>query len=584
MYPVSEAYKREILSNERLTTIEVKITLSSGQVLTLGKQDICSAPSITNQCSNDNQLLLGSVFQGQLTMTFLSDLERYQIKGAKVELKSGLMVNGAYEYVPLGVYYVSECTRQGMDKLKITALDCMGLLDKNISGIVISGSVYDILSFVSLRTGIVLGQTEEDLSDLPNGTCSWGVMEVNDLKTYRDVVRDLSACLGSFATIGRDGKLYIKQLFNDAVVQSISADNRGDDIISDYKVHYTSISCTKNGHIRQVGEDNGQVIDLGKNAFLQLGLDNFTDQILTNILNTFNTIEYIPAQIYLKKSDPTFDLGDMIESCGYTSGPSVMLPVHKLIYTWRGAVKMTSYGEDPYSSKSKTEKAIENTISQIQIAENTVLTMVNMSEIDVGIEWTELYSFRFAVAADRTVVFNGVLKANYEDDDTCSVKYVLNGEDIGFVHEAQMGEGTDTVTLFIPIEAKSNALNDFRIYLKNSAGLSQVPRFGFWGAVIGSGIITTSWDGIVSCDDVIDDPYIQELRIYPIWDDLVSLALVNNDTETFTDSVPSPSITPLSVDAINEESFHIYLRYEEANLITESGDGITTENGDRILL
>ena len=212
MYPVSNAYKQQILMDDKITRITGSITLVDGNVLEIESDDISILPEITNQCSGDEELILGQAYQGELDFGIYSSVERYKIYGARVELSFGLLidsVNDEWEEIPLGKYKVSECIRQSTQQLKITALDDMDKFNIKYDGTTLYGSPYTILTYISIIAGVELGQTEEELESLPNGTMSFGVDSSSNVTTYRDIIGDLSACMAGFAVIGRDGKLVL---------------------------------------------------------------------------------------------------------------------------------------------------------------------------------------------------------------------------------------------------------------------------------------------------------------------------------------------------------------------------------------
>ena len=585
MYPVSEDYKTKILQNDRVTRLKGTIVLTNGQVINLNEGDIFKAPTIQNQSSGDNKLQLGGVYQGQLTLTFRTNISRYLIKGAKINLIFGLLIGSDsedeedWEEVPLGEFFVTDAIKSGTDKLNITALDCMGNIDKSYEGTVISGSAYSVLSYIGNMTGVQLGQTSEEIGALPNGDETYGTPEVNNLRTYRDILRDLAACLGCFATIGRDGKLYLIPLFDSNVDRVISADYRGNDTISDYQVSYATVMCIKEGTSISVSSGPGQIIDLGSNAFLQLGLEARVKRILNELLSCVSSVTYVPSQIHLKKSDPSYDLADLLKIQGYTAGTEILVPIHKNTWTWRGSQKLISIGEDPYESKTKEQKEIENTANQMKIAENTVLTATNIDEITFDQDWTELCNLRFSVASERTLTFHGVTKFDLSSDASVLVKYELNSETVDFVHEVKCFEGTDTVTLFLPVLASPEQANTLRVLVKASSGTGVIDQYDFKGVIMGSGIITSSWDGIIQCLDSVPELLINGVAVVNI-DAAASISLHTNSAIDPSDELDGLDIAGLGVVGI-DETINITMTRPTFNITDETGEfNLVTEDGE----
>ena len=160
MYSVSDAYKTKLHSSVHTTTLSGTIgstSFTDADVLDL---------TITNQCSDTNEVSLGSVYTGELKMTLRYNfpISRTSWKNSTVTLSEGLKINSSItELVPLGVFIISECTFS-LTGIDITAYDAMIKFDKAYSGI-INGTPYSILSKACNKCGVVLKNTEYDFSD-----------------------------------------------------------------------------------------------------------------------------------------------------------------------------------------------------------------------------------------------------------------------------------------------------------------------------------------------------------------------------------------------------------------------------------
>lgn len=539
MYPVSNAYLTEILKNDRVTDIYGTITLTDGTVIELSKGDFAEAPETDQQCSGSENWTLGSVNQSQLKFAFYSNLDSYTIYDATVELFFALWLpeDEIWEEIPIGKYRVVECTRSGLNKIKVTSLDSMDALDTQYDGATVSGSPYDILYLISTKTGIDLGQTEEQIAALPNGTADLGLPGQTNIQTYRDMLRDLSVCLAGFGYIGRDGKLYIGQ-FSKTSCRTISANNRGNDTIAIYKVAYSAVSCNKNGTFIAVGTDERQLLDLEDNQFLQLGLDETIEGILDNILDAISEFEYVPGSLSLLKSDPSFDPGDVVTSTGYTSGVATVMPIHKMVWKWGGGQKIEAYGKDPRIGKTKTkdEKTLENKINTVATLENDALAMQNLRRIQFNSSWVQLAAGYVSIAEEKKILFHAAVRITMNETGSVKFKYQLNGIDEDFIHVCQMPEGLHTLTLFHYVTAVSTQVNRFRVFIESSGPTGVVERLGFNGVLTGPGINVPEFDGNLELEDEIN-PLAFNRSIVGLSDSVVGLPRETPESVSVSDTL-----------------------------------------------
>lgn len=500
MYNVSDAYKSQIFKDGRETDVVGTLTLKNGTVINIDGSTIAQKPEIDGQCSGNEDLILGQVYQSQLKVSLYSDTDRYSVYGAEIRLTYKLKLeDGSWEQVPLGVYIVSECIRKSNDVLQITALDSLNKLDVEHGGESVSGKPSDILNYVARKAGLELGQSPADLDKLINGSVLIGTPSNPNVNTLRDIVGDLSAVMGGFAIIDRNGRLSIRN-FSTAIDRTISADYRKKESISDYKIKYSKVSCIKNSHYIFMGDNSKQELSLGENVFLQLGTDSQTRELLQNILNGLKDVEFTPTSFEFV-GDPAIDLGDLINITGYGARASTLVPVHKQNWKWRGNHKIQAVGKNPYlNPESKETRAISSVTRQVKSVENRVLQMTNTKEVQVTDLWKELSDITFGMSTDQNLLFNGVCKVDMINDTTVKFKYENNSEEIDFIHEAQTGKGVNTITLFMPVTAKPNELNTFVVYIA-SDGIGSVDIMDFRGSISGSGLSYTEWDGSIILED-----------------------------------------------------------------------------------
>ena len=240
--------------------------------------------SITNQCSEGDTVQIGSVYCAELKLTIVSGtIQRGTWEGAIISCSEGMDIGideetheHIYEYVPLGVFTVSEANHTE-DGVQIVAYDNMLKFDKTLGMTTTVGTAYSILSLICRDCGVTLGMSQADVQALPNGTQSIALYSENDCETYRDVLFWLAQTVCTFATIGRDGTLYLRkyQATEDCVLTASDQERFEGGSFSDFVTEYSGVAYTDIDTQEYVyyseGVDDKLTYNLGANPFLQYG-------------------------------------------------------------------------------------------------------------------------------------------------------------------------------------------------------------------------------------------------------------------------------------------------------------------------
>ncbi len=579
MYPVSNAYLNEIAKNNPTTRITGTLTLKSGSTVTINNSTIAKAPSIMNQCVNNTELKLGQAYQAQCNISIYSNINRYLVYDAILALSFGLKIGNSWEDVPIGEFRVTECLRTSNDILQLTALDAMDQLDDKYSGTVIIGAPFDILSLIAMNHGLELGQTQSEIEALPNGTVVFGTPEKYRSKTWRDVVGDLAACLAGNAIIDREGRLFI-QSFATSVTRTLTSTVRSKERISDYLVSYSSASCTKNGSLVSVGTDTGQDISLDDNDFLQYGLPEVTQSILTNILNAIGPLEYTPSDISWY-GDPSLSLGDLIEATGGAAATSTLIPIQKFKWTWRGAHQIVAVGKNPNlgNAESLTDRKISEALSQIDSKSVQYYSFINARAFEgIDAERT-IAEFRFATQETTTVTLWHEIKLDCTLDDedvpaVVTIHYYLNGVEENYQPVMTIGEdGLHTYSFnYFLAGISGGQVNDWKVAIECEGGSIDIDTGDIHILLAGQGLVSNeSFLGYIDASDDIEALTIAGLDA-SAFSESVSASLIANTANTPSDSVSSYDIPCLDTD-IAEGTVAVIFVYNE-DMITYCGEGL----------
>ena len=145
MYNVSNAYKQAVKSPSVMSKLRINIDGTD-----YNEDNVLQGSfSINNQCSDSSDVTLGCVYIGELSVTFLKNvnLNRNTWKGRVIKPYYRLNVGNSYEELPLGVFEVDEALYSASG-IEVKAYDHMSKFDKNIVLNQSSGFAYDFLRIV----------------------------------------------------------------------------------------------------------------------------------------------------------------------------------------------------------------------------------------------------------------------------------------------------------------------------------------------------------------------------------------------------------------------------------------------------
>lgn len=509
MYSVSSKYKQDMKSPLQQFGVQGLIGLipfTENNVLT-------GTLSVTNQCVDNDELLLGACYIGEFRATFINvPINRYRWAGQKITVRhKRCFPDGTYEIVPLGIYTITEAewTAEGVS---VVAYDNMSLLDKKATFDATSGHAYNILTGICIACGLELGMTQAQVEALPNGTREFGLFADNDIETFRDMIGWLAQALSSFVTIDRLGKVVLKS-YNMAAVDTIDSDDRFQGAsFSDYITRYSGISLVdlKNKTTRYYGlpDDNYLTMNLGANPFLQYGTNSFIEEECREILNNIAAVAYVPFHAMML-GDPAYDLGDvLIHENGVADG-SKSYCIQRYVWTLNGGYDCEGVGKDPAlaNAKSKTDKQISGLLSNTEKNIIQYYFYTNSDEILIRDQETQrLLMIRFASLKETVVMFNAeVLLETYTDDTVGIVTYQINGgEDVQYHPTETWIDGQHIMHLMYHINIPGAELTRFVADLTALGGTIRIPANGVQAVVSGQGLAAIgSWDGYIDVEEEI---------------------------------------------------------------------------------
>lgn len=289
MYNTSQAWKEKIYGNVQSI---LNIYIDNELVDTNYILDFKAGQTLFD----DEELKLGSVSSKYIEFKIYKNQVPENISQVKVGY--GILINGEYEIIPIGIFNVDEWTDNDDNTLTIKCIDNMSKFEFNYDGssLTYPTTLLVILKDICNKAGVELGPTSFLNSDTK-------ISVYDNTVTAREYLSYISECASGFAFIGRDGKLYIRTIYQDE--QEIPLE-----LFGEYK---WGDRCT----ISKVSYENGVESfkfgnDTGNN--LWINQDNMyivTEDEVENIYNELNGLE---AYSFEGKTiiDPALDVGDKI--------------------------------------------------------------------------------------------------------------------------------------------------------------------------------------------------------------------------------------------------------------------------------
>jgi len=471
MYPVSSAFLQAVQENTRKYYWTGKITIKNGVVYEFGAEDIVKGSGyISSQCCGSTEIELGTVYAAEMGVTLLSDIDRYTLEDALVELFYHLRISksrnpseldpdfdqaveadGIYETIPMGVFEVSEANRT-VKCLELKAYDYMLRFEKDFNGFETVGKAYDFIHLCCEACHVEFALTQEEVEAMPNGDTGLSIYTDNDIETYRDVLYYVGQVLGGFFCINREGVLELRK-YGDTPVMEIAGRHRFSSSFSDFITRYTAVSSTNMrteiAEYYHLDPDNGLTMNLGVNPLLQFGLDETRRQLCENILNDISVIDYVPFDSDTI-GNPALDIGDVLTFVGGQADEDKISAITSMQVNLYGKQRLKGVGKNPRlaQAKSKNDKNISGLLSQIEAGKIGIHTFTNASAFTVADQDTRIISIEFATSEDNHAQFFGQVIVDVDADSvtrtaTAAGDVVIPAVNVDVIPEENVSAGSE---------------------------------------------------------------------------------------------------------------------------------------------
>lgn len=502
MYSVSAKYKVDMKARVQEFNLDGTIGAVNFDESNL------TAFDLTNQCSDDGQITLGSTYIGSLTANFVNvNINRYKWKGKVIRpYHIRKFSDGTSERVPLGVFTIDEATWSA-DGMSVTAYDNMSKLDKDVTFNATIGNPWSFLNTICTDCNISLGMTRAQVEALPNGTLNFALPADTDIATYRDLLCYLSTMLAAYSTIDRSGALVLRTYGTQSVDTILPQHRWTGGTFEDYETRYSAVSASRKEKLIRVTTPDDQYLDMdiGANPFLENMTEAGAEAALERILTALQNIDYVPFTMPMI-GDPAYDLGDVVIFADGLGDATKKYCIQRYDYTLHGGYNSAGFGEDPKTRvKTKDEKELAAQARQAVQNEIQYYIFRNTRDIAIGNNQTKsIMVVHFASLKATMVVFHAEILLETETIDGATigvVTYLRNSVEITDYHPTETWiDGDHVLHLLYHIELGEAELYhwDVRMTMQNGSALVKKVQ----ASISGQGLVATDeWIGYLEFED-----------------------------------------------------------------------------------
>lgn len=467
MYSVSDEYKVAVADSHRKSKMRGVLTVGNN-VINLNDSDIIKdSVYISNQCTNGSEFEYGCVYCAECGITIKSTIDRYSLYDAELKLFWSLWTGSAWEEIPLGVYYISEPNRIN-DKITIKALDRMTLLDKNVDEDT-TGTMKQLLAYISEKCGVELAQTDEELDELVNSNALYSVYS-DKVETYRDLLAYICMMSAAFGTFDRNGKLKVVPYATDTCVTLTRKHRFSNASFSDYTTSFVGIKARfiaeENYAPYEAGETgNGLILDMGDNPIVR-GLPETKHALLENVYNVLRNVRYTPFEIETL-SNPAIELGDLVSNTEVgKDGKTYVSPVTYYYWTYRGKYKLRAVGGNPKLSGISNKQGKQVSVLEGGIESKSVIVKnySNADTIKFNSTEAEIATFNYSAIEESKLILLLTLRFTASLDGVINIKFYTDAAlDSSRIFKQYVQRGDNIVTISELYTAETNDRHNITI-------------------------------------------------------------------------------------------------------------------------
>lgn len=286
-----------------------------------------------NEASFDYGYIKGDTYKpggtcaGSAKIVFASVITSFS-KLDKIYPEIGLLVDGTYEWVKMGEYFINDIEIDRNRKTtKLELMDGMFKLNReHVTDLTYPAEIRNVIKEICLKTGVELANENMGIASM-----NYRIDKVpKDKKmTFRDVLGLSAQMLGMSCFFNREGKLEIKELTDSGI--TITADSYFMHGLTKSEIEYqiAGITCKKDKETLTVGLRTGRSLELD-NLFM-------SQSVLDNLYHSIKDIRYYPFNLNYQ-GHLLLDVGQWV-TIKTNTGETFKSPVLSQSFNFKGGLR-----------------------------------------------------------------------------------------------------------------------------------------------------------------------------------------------------------------------------------------------------
>ncbi len=269
----------------------------------------------------------GGTCAGSAKIVFTSIITTFN-KLDNVYPEIGLLVDGTYEWVKMGEYFINDIEiDRNRNTTKLDLMDGMFKLNReHVTDLIYPAEIRQVIKEICLKTGVKLANENMDIASM-----NYVIENIpKDKKmTFRDVLSLATQMLGMSCFFNREGKLVIKELTDSGI--TITADSYFMHGLTKSEVEYqiAGITCKKDKETLTVGMRTGRSLELDNLFMPQVVLDALYHRI--------KDIRYYPFNLNYQ-GHLLLNVGEWV-TIKTNTGETFKSPVLSQSFTFKGGLR-----------------------------------------------------------------------------------------------------------------------------------------------------------------------------------------------------------------------------------------------------
>ena len=286
-----------------------------------------------NEASFDYGYIKGDTYKpggtcaGSAKIVFASVITSFR-KLDKIYPEIGLFVDGTYEWVKMGEYFINDIEIDRNRKTtELELMDGMFKLNREyVTDLTYPAEIRNVIKEICLKTGIVLANETMGLASM-----NYRIDKIpKDKKmTFRDVLGLSAQMLGMSCFFNREGKLEVKELTDSGIV--ITADSYFMHGLTKSEIEYqiAGITCKKDKETLTVGLRTGRSLEI-ENVLM-------SQSVLDNLYHNIKDIRYYPFSLNYQ-GHLLLDVGQWV-TIKTNTGETFKSPVLSQSFNFKGGLR-----------------------------------------------------------------------------------------------------------------------------------------------------------------------------------------------------------------------------------------------------